>query len=209
LPTNERKKEIEAYMLAAAQRAGVPIPAGGKPGLEPAPDFIFEDNRLGIELTELTRSADEKGGFVPAAEDAFHREVVQKAREQYYSAPDAKRARLVVYFSTRVKKKDKRQMANALCEFVRANIHRSNPVAGFYSRDTPDGIGSMSIASECGDWWSGECGGPKLTQILSCRKTCYCIRRKPLQQNLCLIAVAENLALVVDSLRAGPHSQCR
>ena len=165
MPTNEEKKRIEAYMLAGARKAGVPIPTGERAGLEPAPDFVLENGRLGIELTELTRPADHDGGFVPTAEEAFHKELVQLARQQYYGAPDAKPARLVVYFSARGQRGCKRQMADSLSEFVRANVHRANPVASFSSLDTPDGIGSMSITSECGDWWSGECGGPTLSQI--------------------------------------------
>jgi hypothetical protein len=161
----KNQKEIEVYMLAAARRAGVPIPNSEKPGLEPAPDFIFENDGLGIELTELMRPADDKNGFPPAAEEAFHREVLQMTHEQYYGAPDARPPRLVVYFSTGGKKRNKQKMADALSEFVRANVHRANPVVGFGSLRTPDGIGSMSITSECGDWWSGECGGTTLSQI--------------------------------------------
>lgn len=166
MPTNEEKKRIEAYMLSAARKAGVPIPTGENPGSEPAPDFIFEDDRLSVELTELTRPPNDKGGFVPTEEESFHREFVQMAQEQYYGAPDAKAARLVVYLPIgRGEKRDKREMAHALSEFVKANVHRANPVAGFSTLETPDGIGEMSIASESGDWWSGECGPTTLSQI--------------------------------------------
>jgi hypothetical protein len=166
MPTDEEKKRIEVYMLAAARNAGVPIPTGEKAGLEPAPDFIFENDGLGVELTELTRPADDEGGFVPTAEEAFHRELVKAAQEQHYSAPDTKPCRLVVYFPIGSgKKRDKRKMARALSDFVKANVHRANPVAGFSTLETPDGIGAMSITSEGGDWWSGECGRTTLSQI--------------------------------------------
>lgn len=166
MPTKEEKERIEACVLAAARKAGVPIPTGEKRGPEPAPDFIFENYRLGVELTELTRPADDKGGFMPTAEETFHRELVQMAQKQYYSAPDAKPARLVVYFPIgNGKKRDKREMAHALSEFVKLNVHRANPVAGFSTLETPDDIGEMSITSESVDWWGGECGGPTLSQI--------------------------------------------
>jgi hypothetical protein len=168
LPTNQEKKRIEAYMLSAAREAGVPIPHGEKHGTEPEPDFIFGNDKLGIELTELTRPADDDGGFVPTAEEAFHKELIRTAQKQYYSASDATPARLVVYFSTDSgKKRDKLEMAGALAEFVKANVHSANPVAVFSGLETPAGVGAMSIASESGDWWSGESGVTTLKQIQS------------------------------------------
>jgi hypothetical protein len=61
------KKRVEEYMLSAARDAGVPIPAGEKPGEEP--DFRFP--ALGIETSEVLRPASSNFGIVPVEKNHF------------------------------------------------------------------------------------------------------------------------------------------
>jgi hypothetical protein len=162
----ERKKIVERWMLTAARRAGVPIPRGEIPF--ETPDFRFGDeaNGLGIEVSEVLRPANSDGEITPVEEESFHEKVIRIAQAEYYRQPDAKPARLVVYFARSAgKRRNKYDMARSLAEFVRINLHRANPVISFAGIELPDGFGSMSIASESGDWWSGECGGVNLTEI--------------------------------------------
>jgi hypothetical protein len=79
---NEEKKTTETRALSAARDAGVPIPHGEIPGEEP--DFTFNAGRLGIEVSEVLRPASSNHGIVPAAEEAFHQEILQMAQAKYY-----------------------------------------------------------------------------------------------------------------------------
>jgi hypothetical protein len=154
---NEEKKRIEAFVLSAARNAGVPIPTGEIPGEQPDFRIETETGTLGIEVTELLRPASGNGGIAPVEEESFHREIVQIAQQEYYSTRGAKSARVVVYFANaRGKKRNKQGMARSLAEFVKENIYRANPVIPLSGVEVPEGFGSMSIASESGDWW---CGG--------------------------------------------------
>lgn len=94
------KKIVETRALAAARRAGVPIPLGEIPGERPDFRFNTETGTLGVEVSELLRPASSDSGIVPAAEAAYHREVVEMAQKQYYGAADAEAARVVVYLLT-------------------------------------------------------------------------------------------------------------
>jgi hypothetical protein len=163
---NDNKKEIEIRLLAAARKAGAPIPTGEIPGEEPDFRLHTETGTLGLEVSELLRPAGSNGGIVPAAEETYHKEIVQMAQEQYYRAADAKPARVVLYFANaRGKKRNKQDMARSLAEFVKANVQRADPVICLSGLQLPDGFGSMSIASESGDWWCGECGGVTVSDI--------------------------------------------
>lgn len=167
---NEEKKRIEALVLAAAREAGVPIPPAETPG--DAPDFTFctETGTLGVELTELLRPASSNSGLVPVEEEQFHQEIVRSAQEQYYgTGNDVTPVCIRVYFANaRGRKQDKQKMARALVEFVKANLHRANPVIALpdeSDEEVPEGFASMSITSERGEWWCGECGGITLPEI--------------------------------------------
>jgi hypothetical protein len=165
-PSTGGKKIVEMRALAAARRAGVPIPPGEIPGEEPDFRFNTETGILGVEVSELLRPASSNGGIVPAAAAAYHQQVIQMAQQQYYSAADAKPAKVVLYFANpRGKRRDKRELARVLAEFVRANLHQANPVANFDQRELPEGLGSMSIASESGKWYCGESGSVTLSDI--------------------------------------------
>lgn len=164
--SNAGKKIIETRALAAARKAGAPIPTGEIPGEEPDFTFQTETGALGIEVSELLRSARSNDGIVPAAEATYHEQILHMAQEQYYGVADAKPAKVVLYFANaKGKKRDKREMASALAEFVKVNVHRANPVANFARLELPDGFGSMSTAAESGNWWCGECGGVTVSQI--------------------------------------------
>jgi hypothetical protein len=160
------KKRVEAYMLAAAREAGVPIPSGEAPDEEP--DFRFNDGipALGIELSEVLRPANSNHGILPVEEESFHKEIIAKAQQDYYDEPDAKPAHVNVYFTnTRGGKRSKGELARALTEFVKANVHRVSPFVCLYRPETPDGFDSIVISTESRDWWCGEVGGLSLNDI--------------------------------------------
>jgi hypothetical protein len=163
---NAEKKRVEAYMLAAARKAGVPIPSGETPDEEP--DFRFNDEipALGIELSEVLRSASSNHGILPVEQESFHKEIITKAQQDYYDGPDAKAAHVNAYFTnTRGGKRDKRELALALTEFVKANVERANPFVSLYRPETPDGFDSIVISAESRDWWCGEGGSYTLDDI--------------------------------------------
>lgn len=161
---NQIKKEIEGRALKAARSAGVPIPLGETPGEEP--DFRFNADSLGIEVSELLRPASSNFGIVPAAETTFHTQVVQMAQEQYHRVTDAKPVRVVLYFTNaRGQKRDKQDLARTLAEFVRTNAQRARPYAGFERSEVPDSFGHIGIAAESGDWICSEGGSFTVSDI--------------------------------------------
>jgi len=79
------------------------------------------------------------------------------AQERHYGATGARPVRVNVYFSNpRGTRRDKRELARVLAGFVKANTHQANPVSNFGGRELPEGLASMSIASESGKWYCGE-----------------------------------------------------
>jgi hypothetical protein len=160
------KKRIEAYMLAAARKAGVPIPSGET--LDEEPDFRFNDEipALGIELSEVLRPASSNHGILPVEQESFHKEIMTKAQQDYYARANAKPVHVSVYFTnTRGGKRNKAELALALTEFVKANADRTNPFVSLYRPETPDGFDSIVISAESRDWWCGEGGGYSLDDI--------------------------------------------
>ena len=99
---NAEKKRVEAYMLVAARKAGVPIPSGETPDEEP--DFRFKDEipALGIELSEVLRPASSNHGILPVEQESFHKEIIPKAQQDYYDGPDANPAHVNVYFTNTI-----------------------------------------------------------------------------------------------------------
>ena len=170
---NGEKKLIEARALAAARKAGAPIPTGEMPGEEPDFRFATATCTLGIEVTEFLRPARSNGGSVPVEEERFHKEIIQIAQEQYYQGTGVPPARVVSYFANaKGARQNKQKMARSLVEFVKANLHLAAPVVSFAGLKAPEGFGALSITSESGDWWCGECGGVTLSDIreqLACR----------------------------------------
>jgi hypothetical protein len=163
--SNEEKKAIETRALTAARKAGAPIPLGEIPGEEP--DFRFSSDTWGIEVSELLKPASSNFGIVPAEAETYHKEIVQLAQRQYYSAADATAVKVILYFANaRGKKRDKREMARTLVEFVKANIPKPNETVNFHDLELPEGFGSMSMwLDESGDWLCGEGGGYSISNI--------------------------------------------
>src|SRR5882762_9704052 len=113
-------------MLAAARKAGVPIPNGEIADEEP--DFRFKDEipALGIELSEVLRPASSNHGILPVERESFHNAIITKA-QQDYAASGAKPVHVSVYFTnTRGEKRDRKELAHALTEFVKANVERAS-----------------------------------------------------------------------------------
>jgi hypothetical protein len=165
---NDEKKRIEGLVLGAARQAGAPIPVGEGRGTEPAPDFWIDadDGGLGVELTEFLCPGDIDNAMPPVEEEKFHREVIRIAQQQYYAAAGALPARVRVYFAnSRGVRQNKQHMARMLCEHVKANLHRAEPAVALSGPSMPPGFASMSITSERGDWWSGECVGVTVPDI--------------------------------------------
>jgi hypothetical protein len=163
----EEQKRVESWFLAAARKAGVPIPSGELPGENP--DFRFQSTNgaLGIELSEVLRPASSNNGILPVAEESFHKEIIEAAQRDYYDAPNARLVRVGVFFTNaRGRKHRKPEMARSLSGFVRANFHRAHPAVSFMDENAPDGFDSIVISTDhLGDWWSGECGGVNLADI--------------------------------------------
>lgn len=156
------KKIVEAYMLSAARKAGMPIPVGEMPGEEPDFRFATDAGPLGIELSEVLRPASTNNGIVPVEQEAFHEEIMEAAQKAYYKSPQARPVEVQVYFAdARGKKQDKDAMARALADLVAGNAHRANPLVSFQEWGSlPDGFSSVVIDSLVeGDWWSGKVGG--------------------------------------------------
>lgn len=164
------KKIVEAYLLSAARKAGVPIPVGEVPG--EAPDFRFTTDAgpLGIELCEVLRPASSDNGIVPVHQEAIHEEIIEKAQLAYYRNPQARPVKVQVYFAdARGKKQDRDEMARSLADSVAENAHRANPFVSLKPKwnelklerdELPDGFSSIVIDSQLtGDWWHGEVGG--------------------------------------------------
>jgi len=164
-PSNKERKIIETRALVAARDAGVPIPLGEIPAEKP--DFRFNSNALGIEVSELLKPASSNFGIVHVEAETYHKEIVQLAQQQYYAAVDATPVKIILYFANaRGKKRDMREMARALAEFVKANIPKPNEVSNFDGLELPEGFGSMSIVAEQpGDWWCGEGGSFSVSNI--------------------------------------------
>jgi hypothetical protein len=162
--SNDEKKAIETRALIAARIAGIPIPLGETPGEEP--DFRFNEGILGIEISELLKPASSNFGIVPAEAESYHQEIVQMAQKQYYGAADAIHITINLYFANaRGKRRDKREMARMLAEFVKANLPGPTETLNFGNLKLPEGFGSMSIWRESRDWWCGEGGSYRVSDI--------------------------------------------
>lgn len=162
--SNEEKKAVEIRALTAARKAGVPIPFGELPGERP--DFRFNENMLGVDITELLKPASSNFGIMPAEAESYHQEIVQLAQHQYYAAADALPVTINLYFaSARGKRCDKREMARTLAEFIKANLPGPNETLNFNDLELPEGMGSMSIWREPRDWWCGEGGAYTVSNI--------------------------------------------
>lgn len=162
--SNTEKKAIETRVLVAARKAGIPIPFGETPGEEP--DFRFNQDKLGIEISELLKPASSNFGIVPAEVESYHQKIVQLAQQQYYAAADAVPVTINLCFANaRGKRRDKQDMARTLAEFIKVNLPGPNDTLNFSDLELPEGFGSMSIWRESTDWCCGEGGGYTVSDI--------------------------------------------
>lgn len=164
---NAEKKRVETYILAAARKVGVPIPNGETADEEPDFRFSEEIPALGIELSEVLRPASSNHGILPVEQESFHQAVIAKAQQDYYASSGAKPVHVNVYFTnTRGGKRDKKELALALTEFVKANAEQVGSFLSVYRPETPDGFDSIVISADSSrDWWCGEGGGYTLDDI--------------------------------------------
>jgi hypothetical protein len=163
---DKEKKRLEAYVLAVARTAGVPIPHGETPDEEPDFRFNKQSPTLGIELTEVVRPASSNHGILPVEEEAFHKNIISEAERAYYDSVDAKPAHASVTFANaKGKKRDKKEMARILAKFVKANVYRASPFVALNRPETPDGFDSIVISAERIAWWCGEGGGYTVDDI--------------------------------------------
>jgi hypothetical protein len=163
---NAEKKRVETYILASARKVGVPIPNGETADEEPDFRFSEEIPALGIELSEVLRPASSNHGILPVEQESFHQAVIAKAQQDYYASSGAKPVHVNVYFTnTRGGKRDKKDLALALTEFVKANAERVSSFVSVYRPDTPNGFDSIVISVGSRDWWCGEGGGYTLGDI--------------------------------------------
>jgi len=152
-----KKKMIERWFLEAARRASAVIPDGTIEDFE-EPDFKIETatGPLGVEATELLRSGG--GRSSPVAEERSHQDVIRIAEELYYRTPRVTSVRVLVRFwNVEGASRGKRDMAQALVEFVKSNSRRATPYATFSSRgNLPKGVDVIHIDTTGEHWTSGE-----------------------------------------------------
>lgn len=77
----DRKKIVERAFLDAARKLSTDIPTG-EPIAGEAPDFVWPDHDLGIDVTEI-RQPRSDGGFKPAQIESFRTKVVESAEREY------------------------------------------------------------------------------------------------------------------------------
>jgi hypothetical protein len=161
------KKIEEARALAAARKAGAPIPFDETADEEP--DFRFNMGTLGIEVSELIRPPSSNFGIPPVEEESFHQELVGMAEEIYYQTAGTKPVYVRIGFeNARGVRRNKQQvtkLAASIAEFVKENIDSSK--AAFYRPEIPEGVFFIVISADMGHraWWCGEAGGVTLSDI--------------------------------------------
>lgn len=162
---NHEKKRAERLALAAARKAGAPIPTGELAGEEPDFRFLTPDGPLGIEVSEVLRPPSSNHGISPVEAEAFQQSILIKAQEQFRAA-NAAPTRVSVYFSqARGKRQDKRELIDALVNAVNRNREGANPAIVLKGDELPEGFDHILITSESGEWWCGEGGGITLSEI--------------------------------------------
>jgi hypothetical protein len=161
---NQEKKDIEQRALAAARKAGAPIPTGELASEEPDFRFNTPTGLLGVEVSEVLRPASTNEGILPAEAETFHQSILLKAQEEYQETSGP--TRVSVYFSrARGKKQDKRHLIESLVDCVARNRHRAAPTIALKGKELPGGFDHILITAESGKWWCGECGGITLSEI--------------------------------------------
>ena len=161
---NQGKKDVEQLALAAARKAGAPIPTGEIAGEEP--NFRFNTPApLGIEVCEVLRPASTNEGIVPVEAESFHRSIMQSAQKKYRQTNSAP-TRVNVYFSSaKGEKQDRNRLIESLVDSVARNRHRADPAVVLKGNELPEGFDHVLITAESDDWWCGECGGITVSEI--------------------------------------------
>jgi hypothetical protein len=83
MPTQAKKKQNELERLIAFQRAfsDCPRSAISQPG-PPAPDGLFPESKLGIEITEYSLNQG-KGGSLPRQQETVHQRIAAQAQSLF------------------------------------------------------------------------------------------------------------------------------
>lgn len=159
-PDEPPQKEVELRVLAAARKAGAPIPTGEIVGEEPDFSFRTESGDLGIELTELLPPASTDGGITPVEQGAFYGDVIRIAQDQF-------RKEIGVPFRVGVTfgdsnaghtRRNKQKLARTLVQCVKSNLPRATDFVALYGSEVPEGFGSITITSgDERDWHCSQC----------------------------------------------------
>ncbi len=135
---------MEQRVLAAARKAGAPIPNGEMEGEEPDFRFHTPTGMLGIEVSEVLCPASTNEGILLAEAESFHRSIMQKAQETYQKT-NADPTRGSLYFSrARGGKQDKNRLIQSLVDCVARNCHSANPAIALEGDDLPEGFDPYS-----------------------------------------------------------------
>jgi hypothetical protein len=120
---------------------------------------------LGVEVSEILRPASSNHGILPAEAEAFHQSIMRKAQEIFEKTSSAP-TEVNVYFSDpRGRKQNKQQLINMLVEAVQQQRHRADPAVVLERKELPEGFDHILITARPGEWWCGEGGGIKLSEI--------------------------------------------
>src|SRR5271167_4736900 len=133
--------------------------------LRDEPDFKIETptGSLGMEVTEILRS--NSGPFPPVAEENLHKEVVRLAEEHYQRSCKSPVDVLVYFLNDWPSKRDKKDMARALSEYVQSHYEPGTTTAIFSRLNgLPEGFSLVRVSSLGGQWISQESGVLPLLQ---------------------------------------------
>jgi hypothetical protein len=163
MTTDQRRKTVEAWVIAKARELGAPIPVGERSSEQP--DFLITtaQGMIGIELSEVLRPARE-GGLEPVKAASVHAEIVQIAEERYSRSDAAAPLRMHVYF-TNDGRIDKRQVAYALVDCVIAHRDREDVVT-LAGQQVPEGISRIVFwRDQQSRWLNVEHGTVSVSQV--------------------------------------------
>jgi hypothetical protein len=166
--TEKKQRELRAF--SAACEAGLPILAEKVlPGEKPDMRIMTAAGIVGIELREVLPLPRNASFNSPLAEASLQEDSVRLAEQAYYAAQDAMPVRVTVYpWDVERTRNRKKEMADALANFVKAHRHEATPVKSFERIDgIPEGFGVVNICSTPGPWQSGKSFGTTFDEIYS------------------------------------------
>jgi hypothetical protein len=154
---NNRKKEIETWVITKARELGAPIPLGEQPSESPDFQIPLLSGTLGVEVCEILRPTTSSGSS-PVETENVHVELMRIA-EQAYRATNAPPVRVQVYFPSDGRRRDKRTMARTLVECVVEHLPQDSDFIRLTRRDVPEGFSQVLIwRSEESRWTNVESG---------------------------------------------------